>query len=102
MNKYHVVVSHLAEDDLDSGAEWYASRAAGLDAKFIIKVRLSLHRIGTNPFTFSPVKKKSRYRKCKVAGFPYMIYYFINNNTVEIIAIIHTKRLNKFRKKHLK
>lgn len=64
--------------------------------------RISLEKIEFNPFSFSNIKKGCKYRKLFVRQFPYKIYYYVKEQEIIVIAIIHTSRSNTYIKRRLK
>ena len=102
MISYTVELSGPAEIDVHVATIWYESRSTQLASKFIDKLTLAFKNISINPFAFSKLTAKSKYRKYKAPGFPYMIYYYISNSRVEVMAIVHTRRSNRYIKRRLK
>ena len=44
-----VVLTRVAESDIDRAMEWYEGRKEGLGAEFLLRVRETIKRIGLNP-----------------------------------------------------
>lgn len=102
MLNYRVVVSVSAELDIHVAGIWYKTRSKQVASKFLDKIDLAFKRIFTNPFAFSRISAKSKYRRYRTPGFPYRIYYYINEPFVEIMAVVHTRRSDKFVNRRLK
>lgn len=102
MDNYNVQLSNEAELDIHVATIWYESRSTALASKFLDKTEIAFQRIAANPFAFSRLTPRSKYRKYRTAGFPYKIYYYTNVFTVEIMAVIHTRRSNRYINRRLK
>lgn len=102
MTRYRVELSAAAELDIHLAKNWYESHSNQVASKFIDKIDLAFKSISSNPFAFSRLNSKSRYRKYRTPGFPYRIYYYINESVVEIMAVVHFRRSDRFVKARLK
>jgi len=84
-----VVLSHEAEADFDEAADWYEQQAR-LGAEFVARVREVLDRIGQMPDLHAVVYRNVR--RAIVRRFRYNIYYRVQPDRVEVIAVIHSHR----------
>jgi toxin ParE1/3/4 len=84
-----VVLTQDAEADFDTAADWYQMRA-GLGEKFTAHVRATLDRIAQMP-ELHPILYRG-IRRVRVRKFPYCIYYRVQTDRVEIIAMLHGRR----------
>ena len=85
-----LIVRPEAEQDLAEGRTWYDGQRAGLGVEFLTAVDEIFDRIGETPELYPP-----EYRSVRRAGlnrFPYVVYYRILNNGVEVIAVQHGGR----------
>jgi len=101
-NNFSFAISPGAADDTNKAALWYNKKVDGLGYRFLSKLKISLDKIRSAPLSFTRYKKESDIRKYAVAGFPYKIYYLFRNEHIEILAIVHMSRSNKFIRKKLK
>ena len=62
----------------------------GLGFEFAIEVQKAIERIIQYPNSWS--KLSTRTRKCRCNRFPYNVIYSLKDETIIIIAIMHTKR----------
>lgn len=83
-----------AERELENAAEWYHQHRVGLDASFLIEIRLALARIRAFPNAWTRVSR--RCRRCRLNRFPYGIIYQIRDDTILVIAIAHLNRRPDF------
>jgi plasmid stabilization system protein ParE len=70
----------------------YESEAEGLGIRFILEVDKVLTAISSQPFRFSKAGIKSR--KARVLGWPYTIYFVVNeaHNEIKVVAVWHGAR----------
>jgi len=89
---YKVVISDSAKADIKESAKWYNSRQKGLGKHFTQSIKECI-----NTTKLQPESCRIRYKNNRVAipyKFPFLIVYNIddNNNTLNIIAVFHTKK----------
>jgi hypothetical protein len=101
MGLYKVELTELAEDDLRYTSIWYENKSQGLGKKFLDKIVLALSHIQANPLAFSKIAVKSKYRKYRAPGFPYMIYYYEKDKTIYVSAVLFIGRSKKLIKRRL-
>ena len=85
-----VVLTQLAEKELEDAATWYSSRAPGMGSAFIVAVGLTLRRVRNYPNAAPP--DKHGIRCALVSGFPYGIRYHLEGDLATVLAISHTHR----------
>ena len=90
--KYKVYFLDEAENDLDESYVWYEIQKINLGDEFIININQSVNNISENPFHCEEVYKNIR--KKIVSKFPFLIYYYIEQEKkeIKIIAVLHAKR----------
>ncbi len=84
-----VVLGEAAEAEFDEAVDWYEQRA-GLGFKFVASVREVLARIGSSPELHAIVRNDVR--RSVMRGFPYSVYYRLQTDRVEVVAIFHSRR----------
>jgi plasmid stabilization system protein ParE len=87
---YHLSLSELVEADLEQAFGWYESRQAGLGVRFIEAIEAKLDQIVANPYLFAVRYKEVRWGSVK--GFPYVIHYRIEQELVQVTAIVSTEQ----------
>ena len=85
-----VVVMPEAEVDLEGACEWYESRELGLSDQFLERVNLCFESVRQFPEMFEVVRR--RYQRAFVQKFPYVVYFKVEGDVVEIHAVLHGKR----------
>ncbi len=92
MKKFKIVVHELAKTDMRQARKWYNQQQAGLGKRLYQDMTATLWKIAMNPTSFAV-----RYKLIRLAHFdtfPYATHFYIDdeNNTVYVIAILHTSR----------
>ena len=89
MPGYQLVVTDGAELDIAEAQQWYQEQA-GLGLAFVGRVGEQLEFIELQPFA-TPVVAHGIHRSV-VTRFPYNIYYAINGQFINILAVWHASR----------
>jgi len=78
--------------EFQEAVAWYEGQAEGLGVRFTLEVDAVMAGILSQPFRFSKVGRKGR--KARVHGWPYSIYFVVNEAHAEIkvIAVWHGAR----------
>jgi plasmid stabilization system protein ParE len=85
-----VVLRPEAEHDLLTAHVWYEGQRAGLGDEFTEQVAAALERVAEMPEMYSIIWKDVR--TCRSRRFPYVIYYRILADRVEVFAVLHGNR----------
>ena len=88
--RYKIDFSNEAEADFDNSYEYYAIESQKVADNFYRQVNQSLKTISDNPQGFQRVFKNIR--RYVIKKFPFVIYYRVENTTIQIIAVFHTSR----------
>ena len=88
---FKIVISKLAESEIDETIEFYESKRKGLGKQFLDYFKGYLKILKTNPELFS-IKKSPFYRELPLKKFPFVIIYEIFQNEVIIYSVFHTSR----------
>lgn len=85
-----LVISLSAQAEIEQAILWYENESSGLGNVFFDNLYDTLDFIADNPEA-SPLKFDNFH--CKVMQvFPFLIFYQLNSDTVEVIAVAHQKR----------
>lgn len=84
-----VVLTAEAEADFDTAADW-DEQQAGLGAEFTDRVRKVLTQIGQTPELHGVIHQDIR--RARVQRFPYLVFYRVRPDRVEVIAVLHGRR----------
>jgi plasmid stabilization system protein ParE len=89
---FRVIHDSEATFEFQEAVAWYEGQAEGLGVRFTLEVDAVMAAILSQPFRFSKVGRKGR--KARVHGWPYSIYFVVNEAHAEIkvIAVWHGAR----------
>jgi len=87
MKRYKVRILPSAYSDISSARDWYRQYNLDLPLKFTQQLKFSVEQIRTTPYSHTLRYKNVRIANLKV--FPYAVHYFIENDTIIIIAVHH-------------
>lgn len=85
-----LIIRPEAEQDMAEGRAWYDSQRAGLGVEFLTAVDEVFDRIRENPELYAPEYKSVR--RAGLNRFPYVAYFRIVNDAIEVIAVQHGGR----------
>lgn len=87
---YSLIIKPKAQQDIREAIEWYKEQSENLPQKLLNRIDECLGRIEQNPEYY-----QKRYKDIRIIftkKFPYGIYYTVEENTVFVHAILHTKQ----------
>jgi toxin ParE1/3/4 len=89
---FRVIHDTEASFEFREAVAWYENQALGLGVRFTLEVDKVIAVISAQPFRFSKAGHKSR--RAQVFGWPYTIYFVVNeaHSEIKIIAIWHGAR----------
>ncbi|NGP90235.1 type II toxin-antitoxin system RelE/ParE family toxin [Fodinibius halophilus] len=79
-----------AEHELHQSVEYYENKAAGLGDEFLNEVEKTLRLIKTYPNLGFPLTNSDR--RMIVQRFPYGLIYSVQNDRIDIYALMHLHR----------
>jgi plasmid stabilization system protein ParE len=85
-----VILTRIAEADIERAAIWYEERREGLGADFIARVREAILRIAENPTGYR--KTIREVRVANLRRFPYGQWFRAQEDGSVVIACLHGKR----------
>jgi plasmid stabilization system protein ParE len=89
MPAYRLVITDDAELDIAEARRWYQEQA-GLGADFVDRIGKKLDFVEQQPLA-TPVVAHG-IRRAVVTRFPYNIYYAINGQFINVLAVWHGSR----------
>jgi hypothetical protein len=96
--KFRLEVSFEARKEIEEIVEWYEDKQKGLGEKFLDTVILYEKYLSFN--AHSHPKVRGEFRELVIRKFPYIIIYsIVNQTTVLLVGLVHTKRHPTKRKK---
>ncbi len=85
-----IVLRPEATQDLQDARDWYEQRLAGLGTKFATRAAAALDGIGRFPELCGVVWQDVR--AAPIRRHPYIIYYRVLTDRVEVFAVLHARR----------
>lgn len=85
-----VVLRDEAQAEFDEAFAYDVNQTPGLGVAFAARVQETFDRVSTNPTLHAFVL--ADIRKSPVARFPYRVFYRVEADRVEILAVFHTSR----------
>lgn len=87
---YHLKISSAAEEDMITSFLWYEEQQKGLGEKFEFVISNLVEIIQKNPLAY-----QERYKNIRIAfskKFSFGIHFYVDENTITILAVFHTSR----------
>lgn len=87
---YNFIISDNAHKDIDEIIDWYLEIDTKLAEDVVNETYLLFDLISQNPNIY-----RTRYKNLRLINlkkFPYQIVYQFTENSIKIIAVIHSKR----------
>jgi len=78
------------EIDLTDAARWYESQQAGLRQRFIIEAHNCFQHLVSDAWLYAV--RFDDIRRRNINSFPYGIFYFIEQNFVVVLGVLHAAR----------
>jgi plasmid stabilization system protein ParE len=78
------------EADVAEAAEWYETQRPGLGQRFISEVQSADRMLLVNPLRYSV--RFADVRRLNLVDFPYAIFFFLHDDVIVILAVLHTRR----------
>ena len=90
MKHYRLEAEAAVEFDIESAFDWYETEEPGLGQEFLEQLRLVYGRILENPLGYG--EQRSSIRRGLMRRFPYAVYFSVEDETILILAVLHTAR----------
>ena len=89
---FRIIYDAEAAFEFREAVAWYENESEGLGIRFILAVDKVIAAIALQPLRFLKVGRKSR--KAHVRGWPYSIYFAVNeaHGEIKVIAVWHGAR----------
>ena len=79
-----------ADAELADARQWYAHQRVDLDLEFVECIDDALSRIVQNPKLYPIVYRTLR--RVVVRRFPFAVFYEVNADEIQVIAVFHSRR----------
>lgn len=101
--KHRMLVA--ARDELQEVIRYYNQQRRGLGRRFRSEVIAAIQRIldapENSPLAFEEFGSEFQVRRQQTKGFPYSLFYVVQNNEVVILAVKHASRATGYWKNRL-
>ena len=87
---FTVIFAPAAREELIQAQNWYEGEAAGLGHRFILAIDRVAERMSASPLEFPVVFK--HVRRALLRGFPYSLFFVVEDETLFVIACFHASR----------
>ena len=87
---HRLIIRPEAEADMTEAFDWYEERKAALGREFLAEVQVALRAIAENPLQHPMLYKNVR--RILTRRFPYKLFFILEADHVEVIAVVHAKR----------
>jgi plasmid stabilization system protein ParE len=85
-----IILRPEAETDMAEARDWYERQSAGLGQAFLTAVEAVFAHVGAFPESYAAEYRGVR--RAAVQRFPYVVYYRITGESVEVLAVLHGSR----------
>lgn len=87
-----LIVLPEAEEEISATIFWYESQRDGLGLEFLGTLERVFQRIVEAPLAFPVWLNDKRYRRARFERFPYLVLFDFRVDSIEIVAVAHSKR----------
>ena len=95
-----VIVEPEAEAEIADAADWYNQRNPAARVGFFRAIDSALDIIRANPEQYQIVYRE--FRRALVDGYPYVLFYIINDSQIIVVSCFHTSRDPKVRRQRIR
>ena len=98
---FKVFIKPLTFFEIDEALFWYEKQLPGLGQRFLNELEKCIDQITQYPKRYLLIELPVR--RILLKTFPYKLFYLIKDESeVVVIALIHTKRSNRFVRQRIK
>ncbi len=87
---YRLKFSGRAVREIGEAIDWYEGQIQGLGSEFELAFELQLKRLVQVPLSYTEIAP--RVRRTLLPRFPYGVFYTVENDLVQVLAVIHNAR----------
>lgn len=94
---YQIEFLAPASQELEEAFLWYEKKKENLGVELIEELEYYLQLISENPLYFEANPEKENLRKVPLSRFPYIVFYWVDENskTIYFDALFHAKKKPK-------
>lgn len=90
MKPYEIESYDAADADIEAAFQWFQTEQPGLGLEFLDELRAAYSRIADGPLKYEELR--SGIRRALTKRFPYAVYFLIEEQSIVVIAVLHTAR----------
>jgi plasmid stabilization system protein ParE len=90
VKRYRLQAEAAVEFDVESAFQWYETEESGLGFEFLKQLRGCYERLLSAPYVYQELS--SGIRRALTKRFPYAVYFSIEDESVVVLAVLHTAR----------
>lgn len=79
-----------ADTEIAEARQWYGNQRTDLDFEFMAMIDDALSRIVNNPHAYPIVYRTLR--RAVVRRFPFAVFYEVEADEIQIVAVFHSRR----------
>ena len=91
-----VRISPLAKQDIREAIDFYETQRIGLGYELFDEIYATIETVRMNPEAYG--HDEIDVRKKLVHRFPYVVFYRKLSDSIDVVAVAHTSRSDKYRK----
>lgn len=85
-----LIIRPEAEQDIADAQRWYERERPGLGNEFLLGVEEARDRVRSTPHLYAIVYRGLR--ACPIPKFSYILYYKVDPDHLEVVAVVHSRR----------
>jgi toxin ParE1/3/4 len=96
----NVVFRPEAERDLIEARDWYDNKRNGLGTEFLAEAGRTIEKVGESPGWYET--RWRNVRSCQLNRFPYLVFFRVLDDRIEIVGVLHGRRDDSVWRKRLR
>lgn len=89
---FQVRLHPKAAVEVDEAKRSYDGLVPGLGARFLDRVDATMQTLAAAPLRFPVWQRNRRFRKAIVRQFPYLVFFTMSGEFVDVLAVAHAAR----------
>jgi toxin ParE1/3/4 len=90
VTQYQLLTSAQAERDIQDAYRWHEEQRRGLGKELVAELRVAFYKCTASPLVYQP--RRGGVRRVLLRRFPYAVYFPLEEQLVEVFAVLHVRR----------